>query len=263
MFSQELKYRVARLGRGMVRFAAFLREAEAIEESTTNRKLSWIYSAAFIVCLLGIVWLFYSRAENLICCAWVTPLVVAGYVRDFLKKRIDLRRSKDDALQAHYIALIQEFSRYSSQGTLAERIHPALTSQLEAAATSYFQVKDWLASKSSMNLLGAETHREVQQSIRRAMREVVFSVHGQYRPAGMQRKKWDNLVLADPSASEAAEDLARVCGLILQLSDIAKKSESLGKTITLMDRLNAVQHAIAELEETSYSSIKALPPRKS
>lgn len=246
----------------MVRFAAFLREAEATEDSRHQRNLSWIFWIVSAAIFLLLIWFARQVGSYLGCLFFVVPFAVAAYLRDLAKQRMEHQRSTSDALQAHYIEMIRELGRYSTQGTLNERIHPALAPQLETAATSYFQVKEWLGTKGSVNVLGAETHREVQQSIRRAMREVVFALHGQYRPTGMQRKKWDAMVSSDTSATEAAEDLARVCGLILQLADIAKKSESLGKTITLMDQLNAVQQAISELEETSYGAIKALPPRK-
>lgn len=246
----------------MVRFAAFLREAEAVEDKTHQRWLDWLFGGVVAVVFTGLIWLVKEVGSYFGCLFFIVPFAIAAYLRDLAKKRLDRQRDQSDALQAHYIEMIREFTRYSSQGTLNERIHPALAPQLESAATSYFQVKEWLASKGSVNVLGSETHREVQRSIRKAMREVVFALHGQYRPTGMQRKKWDAMVASDPGAIEASEDLARVCGLILQLGEIAKKTESLGKTITLMDQLEAVRQAISELEETSYNTIKALPPRK-
>ncbi len=246
----------------MVRFAAFLREAEATEDAQSQRPIWVISLVCFLIILLILIFVLREFSGRL----GIVPILIAGFVTyhlfKWLKARSEARRTRTDALQAHYIEMIREFGRYSYQGTLNERIHPALAQQLETAATSYFQVKEWLSTKASINVLGTETHREVQQSIRRAMREVVFALHGQYRPAGMQRKKWESMVASDPAAAAASEDLARVCGLILQLAEIAKKSESLGKTITLMDQLTAVQQAIAELEETSYTAIKALPPRK-
>ena len=246
----------------MVRFAAFLREAEAVEESRQQGR--FLGFAVFVFVLAAFIMILVLRDQaGRFGLVWLCiALLIAYKAYKWARQRDESMRERTDALQAHYIEMIREFSRYSTQGTLNERIHPALATQLETAATSYFQVKEWLGTKSSLNVLGSETHREVQQSIRKAMREVVFSLHGQYRPVGMQRKKWNSMVAADPEALAASEDLARVCGLILQLAEVAKKTEALGKTITLMDQITAIQQAIAELEETSYSAIKALPPRR-
>lgn len=175
----------------------------------------------------------------------------------FLKKK----RSRHDPLHETYSELLSELRNFSERGTLGERMHPAVAVHLEQTADQYFKVRKWLGEKSSKNILGEEMHEQVQNSIRSAMREIVFSIHGAYRPQGMVRKTWEKMVASDPEAAEVTNNLAKLSGLLTQLNEIMIKAESLGATITLTDQLKAISAAISEMETLSSSNIKSLGMR--
>ena len=141
-------------------------------------------------------------------------------------------------------------------------MHPAVARRLESVADAFFRVRTWLKTPSSKNVLGKQLHSEVIQATDSAMREVIFSIHGSYRPSGMERKRWLKMVESDPEALDACNSLTRINSLLEQLTDIMTKVESMGATISLTDQLRAISEAIEEMEQSSYANIKSLPAPK-
>jgi ABC-type multidrug transport system fused ATPase/permease subunit len=248
----------------MVRFAAFLREIEAEKHQAAESKTRWIWILTILVFLISSVGIAVQvpRMLGAVCPLFILFFAAAVWFHTRWSSRISRKAILKDPLESHYQEMIEGLRTFAVQGTLSERIHPALSAQLESTFSTYFQVRDWLKTPSSVSILGQATHREVQESVRRAVREAVFSIYGFYRVSGMQRKTWQKRIEADPNAEAAAADLARVCALVQQIAEIAEKSKSLGRTISLMDQLQAVKEAIEELESNSISQLRALPAPK-
>jgi hypothetical protein len=245
----------------LIRFEAFLREAE--NRAETRKGLTLIGFVGFLT-FFGIAVLiarFLIVPSSIIRIAGILLLsgMVNSKITESLHKSRKAKLLRQDPLHETYKALIKELKKYSENRTLGERLHPAVARQLESVADSFFRVRTWLKTPSSKNVLGDSLHTEVVQATDRAMREVIFSIHGAYRPSGMQRKQWDKMVKSDPDALDACDSLSRINGLLGQLTDIMGKVESFGVTITLTDQLRAISDAIEEMEQSTFAHIKSLP----
>ncbi len=245
----------------LIRFEAFLREAEnratKVYRFNPNGVLRVIAFLAAAV-LLGRFAIDPHTPVRI-----VGILFLAGWISGGIFRRLEsgrkVRLSRRDPLHLTYLKHIEELKKFMENRSLAERMHPAVARRLEGVADSFFRIKTWLKTPSSKNVLGSQLHADVVQATDRAMREVLFSIHGSYRPKGMEKKAWQKMVDSDPEAIEVCNSLAKVNGLLEQLTDIMKKVESFGATITLTDQLRAISDAIEEMEQTTYATIKSLP----
>ena len=248
----------------LIRFEAFLREADNRARKRTaidtNFGLATLCYFGLLLALLKVLAGEHSTFGYALII--LMPLIVSRRIYRYLERSRSSRISVKDPLQATYIELIDELKGYSASRTLGDRLHPAVARQLEGSAEVFFRVRTWLKAPSSKRVLGDAIHKDVLLATDRAMREIIFTVHGAYRPSGMQRKKWERIVESDPDALETCDALSRINGLLDQLSQIMIKVESLGVTITLTDQLRAISDAIEELEQTSYAHIKSLPAPK-
>ena len=248
----------------LIRFEAFLREAE---HRADNRKGRFVIGASGILSffvfafLIGQFIIFPTSLMRLILVFGLSAFA-ANKVSESLDKSRRAKLSRKDPLHETYKGLIKELKKYSENRSLGERLHPAVARQLEGVAEVFFRVRSWLQGSSSRNVLGEALHADVLQATDRAMREVIFSIHGAYRPGGMQRKQWQKMVDSDPDALEVCDSLSRINGLLGQLTDIMGKVESFGVTITLTDQLRAISDAIEEMEQTTFATIKSLPAPK-
>lgn len=255
---------VMKMPNSLIRFEAFLREAEHHANKrpwfNTNFFISLIFYSAIITSWLLLV--SVPQTKFRIFLVFGIPFWLAWILYDSLEKRRVLKASRQDPLQATYIELIDELKKYSENRSLGERLHPAVSRRVESVADSFFRVRTWLREPSSKNVLGIQLHADVMQATDRAMREVIFSVHGAYRPTGMQRKQWQKMVESDPDALETCDNLTKINSLLEQLTEIMGKVESFGMTITLTDQLRAVSEAIEEMEQNSFANLKSLPAPK-
>lgn len=242
-----------------------MREAE---HRADNRKGRFIIVALGMLSFIVFAFLisqyifFPSSTVSMILLLGVSA-IAANKVSEALDKSRRAKLSRQDPLHETYKGLIKELKKYSENRSLGERLHPAVARQLESVADVFFRVRTWLQGPSSRNVLGEALHADVLQATDRAMREVIFSIHGAYRPSGMQRKQWQKIVESDPDALEVCDSLSRINGLLGQLTDIMGKVESFGVTITLTDQLRAISDAIEEMEQNTFAPIKSLPaPRE-
>jgi hypothetical protein len=245
----------------LIRFEAFLREAE--NRAETRKGLSLITFIGFLTffgfaILIGRFGIEPTSIFRIVLILGLAAMINSK-VTESLHKARRAKLSRQDPLHETYKELIKELKKYSENRSLGERLHPAVARQLESVSDAFFRVRQWLKEPSSKNVLGDTLHADVVQATDRAMREVIFSIHGAYRPAGMQRKQWQKMVDADPDALEACDTLSRINGLLGQLTDIMGKVESFGVTITLTDQLRAISDAIEEMEQSTFDHIKSLP----
>ncbi len=248
----------------LIRFEAFLREAEHRAESRKGRTLIGLAGFLCFILFAVVIGRFIIEPTSLI--RMIAILGISGFAANKVSEGLDKSRkaklSRNDPLHETYKRLIDELKKYSENRSLGERLHPAVARQLESVADVFFRVRTWLQGSSSRNVLGEALHADVLQATDRAMREVIFSIHGAYRPERMQRKQWQKMVESDPDALEVCDSLSRIYGLLGQLTDIMGKVESFGVTITLTDQLKAISDAIEEMEQSSYATIKSLPAPK-
>ena len=252
---------VPRMPNSLIRIEAFLREAD---NRARKRSAIDINFGVAIFCYFGLVFALLkvlTGEHSTLGSALILliPLFVSRRIYRYLERNRSDRVSLKDPLHATYVELIDELKSYSANRSLGERLHPAVARQLEGSAEVFFRVRTWLKAPTSKRVLGDAIHKDVLLATDRAMREIIFTVHGTYRPSGMQRKKWEKIVEADPDALETCEALSRISGLLDQLSEIVTKVGSFGVTITLTDQLRAVSDAIEELEQTSFAHLKCLP----
>ncbi len=249
----------------LIRFEAFLREAEHRSDNRKGSSVSDLVGLVFFLGSFGLIANFVIAPSSFfrILAIFVLSAMVARKVSQGLERSRKAKLSRLDPLHETYKRLIRELKKYSENRSLDERLHPAVARQLEGVAEVFFRVRTWLQDKSSRNVLGESLHADVCQATDRAMREVIFSIHGAYRPEGMQRKQWQKMVDSDPQALEVCDSLSRINGLLGQLTDIMGKVESFGATITLTDQLRAISDAIEEMEQSTFATIKSLPaPRE-
>lgn len=248
----------------LIRFEAFLREAENRAQVKPRLNINHFLRLVFFLLFVVVIGRFIIEPHSffrIIVICGISAVASKSVYRRLEEGRIN-RLSRRDPLHLTYVKLIEELKKYSENRTLGERLHPAVARRLESVADAFFRVRTWLQGKSSKNVLGDALHAEVVQATDRAMREVIFSIHGSYRPSGMERKRWQRLVESDPEALETCDSLTRINSLLEQLTDIMAKVESLGATITLTDQLRAISDAIEEMEQSSYANIKSLPAPK-
>ena len=247
----------------LVRFEAFLRDAED-QVYKSRFDLNLIVSVIIFPLAVGFLYIAGFRATNplnvvvIIAAAFIVSIWLYAQLEKLREKRVFF----SDPLTATYIEFIRELKKYSFNRSLAERLHPAVARMLEGSAETYFRVQKWLKEPSSKNVLGAKMHKEVVLATQKAMREIIYAIHGAYRPPGMQRKQWQKVIDSDPDALEVCNDLSRLTSLLEQLNEIMVKVQSMGVTITLTDQLRAISEAIEEIEQCSLANIKSLPAPK-
>ena len=255
---------VTKMPNSLIRFEAFLREADNRARKRMVIDTSLLLSVPVFVgsaVLLNRFIIHPSHPSDFwsmfltLAISWVISRRVYRRLERGKASRVSIR----DPLNAMYIELIDELKGYSAKRTLRERLHPAVARQLEGSAEVFFRVRTWLKTPQSKSVLGNAIHKDCVVATDRAMREIIFSIHGAFRPKGMEKNTWDEMVASDPNAQEACETLSRISGLLDQLNEIMTKVESLGMTITLTDQLRAISDAIEELEQVSYAYIKSLP----
>ena len=252
-----------RMRSSLVRFEAFLREAE-------QQSHPWRFNFNLIlslVCVPIVIYLlsefgFKEKTFAKIFFAVIISLIATIWLFLQLEKIREQGLFIRDPLTATYVEFVRELKGFAFNRTLSERLHPAVAKTLEGSAEVYFRVRNWLNEPSSKNVLGNKMHKDVVTATGKAMREIIFAIHGAYRPLGMHKKQWQNVVDSDPDAFEVCTNIIRLASLLDQLNDIMIKVQSFGITITLTDQLRAVSEAIEEIEQNSLANIKSLPAPK-
>jgi hypothetical protein len=252
---------VSKLPNNLIRFRAFLLEANNAQRLDWPL---WMYLLALMMLflLIGLPLMLLGGGFKIGLLWLIGSIIFILFLQWKYEQYWHRRRMRRDPLEHTYAVVLKELVDFSYHYTLNERTHPAVSGELERTAELYFQVKEWLKKPSSKNVLGSDFHKEVSISVAKAMREIVFQVYAAIRPKGMQRKQWNKIIESDPGAAEIVNGLAKICGLLNQLKEVIQKADTLGPTITITDQLRAISDAISEMEQISYSNIKALPAPK-